>query len=196
MRLSPTRPTGVALALAAALTLGACGSGPATPAPTVTVTATPPTASDAPSTQPGASAPAQRGDTAATRASVRSAVQGRAYDLGTVVRHEKVDDTLLLTLDRWTDTRVPDDRLARSGVTPAGYDPARSPFRNHNTKVTFVVPVSRGAAATLRTCTGGTQVAADVPVERMLTLPAKDAILVVSLDPDGWVTTLTNIPAC
>jgi hypothetical protein len=121
------------LTLVAALT--ACSSdGGSGPAPTVTVT-------DPGSTTPGS---------ASAKPTATSDVQGRRFDLGTVIKVSTVAGVLVVELDRWTLPGTTDSKIARDGLPT---EPHEGPlYTNQNTQKTYTAPVADSARVVINRC--------------------------------------------
>ena len=186
----PRRLPAAAAVLALGAGLAACGDDtPDTAEPTevvVTVTAT-----------PSAKATASPRATAKP-AAVKSDVKGRDYDFGLVVGRRTVSGTDVLVLDRWTDPRVPDDRLAKQGVEVAPWKIGSGRYRNQNTEKTFDIPVREGTSFLLNHC-----IAMDEPVttrsvsaKELADAPESDRLLLVELDGSGYATAGQTVAGC
>jgi hypothetical protein len=191
MMTSASTPRAIAgLCLAAATTLlSGCGGGASTgPDAVVTLTTTPTvTASAIPPTTDGATT---RSNT------LKSDVMGRKFDLGTIVRVQNENGVPVIILDRWTAAGVPDSVLASTGVPIHVHSDA--PYQNLNTRITYRIPVARGAVFAYRHC-----VAIDRPpvlrsstLNEFARLQDSEKVVLVSLDPAGQVVKAENDPAC
>lgn len=150
--------------------LGGCSGGEPNDPSTVTVTA--------PSTDAGASAPAET-----TPAAPESDVVDRAHDVGTITDVVVVDDATFLELDRWTYADWSDEKVADEGVplTPLTDDP----FTNQNDESMYTVPVAADVVVGLNNCQ-----AAGTPEPKVATQPGS----VDDLTPSDtvWLLTYTD----
>lgn len=188
-----THEASVVLSVAVAVVvLSGCGGGsPTAERPPVTVTVTPTVTAIV--TPP----PATKTATATTAVGVaRSDVVGRKFDLGTIVSIADEGGVPVIIFDRWTARGVTDSTLAASGV-PIGVH-SDAPYQNLNTKVTYRIPVLRGAVFTYRHC-----VAVDQPVSQrastlreFASLQGPEKVVLLTLDPQGQVFSAQNDPAC
>jgi hypothetical protein len=148
--------------------------------PTVTVRVTPPATT-----------------VATTRAgTARSDVVGRKFDLGTIVRVENDGGVPVIILDRWTAQGVSDSTLAARGVPIRVHSDA--PYQNHNSKVTYRVPVAQGAIFTYSHC-----VAIDQPPTQKAStlndfarLQNPETVVLLTINPQGQAYKAQNDPAC
>ncbi len=188
-----------ALALTAALALvplTACGSTDAPSEVVVTVTGTPSPAASGPA-EPSGEASATGTPTTRTDP-VPSDDLGRNFDFGMVTSTKKVGDTVVLVLDRWTDPRVADDDLAKTGLTVRPYDRAKSPYRNVNTEVVFEVPVREGATFLLNHCvrSGDPLQTRSVDAAGLAEAPAEDGLVLLTIDDQGYATGGETFAGC
>lgn len=183
------RPTGVAAAVSAiSMLLTACGgSDPPAGQPAVTTT---------PTVTASGQEPSGSASTTAPSGPPKSAVQGRAYDLGVVVSTATVGDVQVATLDRWTVRKLGDAKLARNGYRVRRL--AKSPFYNQNSITTYVVPLTDDVNILYHHC-----LSADEPlqtrsatVEEMAGLDKKEQVVLVTLDEHGYATAIENYPVC
>ena len=188
-----------ALTLSAALAcvpLTACAGADSPSEVVVTVTGTPsPAASDS----ADASAEASPSGTPTTEAEpVASDALGRNFDFGIVKSTKTVGDTDVLVLDRWTDPRVPDEDLAKSGLTVAPYDRDKSPFRNVNTTVVFEIPVREGTTFLLNHCvsSGEPLQTRSVDAAGLADAAEEDGLVLVTVDDEGYATGGETFAGC
>ena len=177
--------TGLSLALAVDL-LSGCGGGGAESStaqvPVVTVSVTPTATAGGP--------------TATAKATARSDVVGRKFDLGTIVRMEKDGDVPVIIFDRWTARGVTDSMLAAKGV-PIGVH-SDAPYQNLNNKITYRIPVAPGALFTYRHCVDVGQSPQEKPstLEEFARLQDPEKVMLLTLDQNGRVFSAQNDPAC
>ena len=133
-----------------------------------------------------------------TAAALRSSVLGRTWDVGTITAIEHVGTTQVVVLDRWTVKGLSDAKLASDGIPVKRYAFDKSPYTNENTKVTFRIPVTADPLVILRHC-----ISADLPLQAKSATLAdlaaageKDRIVLVGLDPRGWLVSAQNLPGC
>jgi hypothetical protein len=179
---------GLSAGTAAALLSGCAGGASTTQEQVVTVTRTPTVTVRA--AQPATTVATTRAGTA------RSDVVGRKFDLGTIVRVENDGGVPVIILDRWTAQGVSDSTLATQGVPIRVHSDA--PYQNHNSKVTYRVPVAQGAIFTYSHC-----VAIDRPpaqksstLNDFARLQDPEKVVLLTIDPQGQAYKAQNDPAC
>jgi hypothetical protein len=182
--------TGLSLALAVAL-LSGCGSGGAGSStgqgPVVIVPVTPTgTAGVGTATSP----------TPTAKAPAKSDVVGRKFDLGTIVRMEDDGGVQVIIFDRWTALGVADSMLAAKGV-PIGVH-SDAPYTNVNSKITYRIPVAKGALFTYRHCVAVGQSPQEKPstLEEFARLKDPEKVIFLTLDQNGRIFSAQNDPAC
>jgi hypothetical protein len=180
----------LALALVAGSGLVACGT--ETP-PEVVVTVT-----QAPGSR-GSDSFSSSGSSASTTADVpTSEVKGRRFDFGLVLRAERVGDTDVLVIDRWTDPKVDDDTLAEHGLEVGTWQLGSNRYLNQNAKVTFDIPVRDGTTFLLHHCVraGEPLETRSVTATELAAAPASDRLALVQVDQDGWATSGETLAGC
>lgn len=179
-----------ALALMAGAGLTACAA-ETPPEVVVTVTRTP-------EESPGGSPSPAESSAPAAQGAPESDVKGRTFDFGLVEEAERVGETDVLVLDRWTDPRVDDDTLAEDGLEVGRWELGSDRYVNKNTEVTFDIPVRAGARFLLHHC-----VSAGEPLEtrsvsatELAAAPEADRLVLVEVDEDGWATGGETFAGC
>lgn len=173
------------LAVTPATLLAGCGGGDPTPRATVTRTVM------VPSTTSPTAAEEQGGD-----------VDDRSFDVGTVVGSRKrPDDTLVLSLDRWTVQGVDDATLARQGIEVVPHTGDR--YTNQNHEKTYDVPVAADVQVVFNECVppsapGAAPGLTSRPgtIEDFLRMPGRDSEVVLLAYTDGELTRLDTDPRC
>ena len=127
---------------------------------------------------------------------VKSDVVGRSFDLGTIVRVQNDNGVPVIIFDRWTAQGVSDSALATQGVPIHVHSDA--PYQNHNSRITYRIPVAQGAVFTYRHC-----VAIDQPavlrsssLDEFVRLQSSEKVVLLTLDPKGQAVKAENDPAC
>ena len=127
---------------------------------------------------------------------VKSDVVGRSFDLGTIVRVQNDNGVPVIIFDRWTAQGVSDSALAAQGVPIHVHSDA--PYQNHNSRITYRIPVAQGAVFTYRHC-----VAIDQPpvlrsstLDDFVRLQSSEKVVLLTLDPKGQAVKAENDPAC
>jgi hypothetical protein len=177
------------LCLAAAITvLTACGSGTSTgPDSVVTLTTTPTVTAKAPPKTTTATTPSN---------TVSSDEMGRKFDLGAITGVENEGGVPVIIFDRWTADGVSDSTLAANGVPIHVHSDA--PYQNRNTRITYRVPVARGAVFTYRHCVAINQppVLRSSNLDEFARLHGPEKVVLLSIDPRGQAVKAENDPAC
>jgi hypothetical protein len=171
-----------AVAALAVVTGCTSGSGSGTTA-TVTVTQPGATTASSPSAKPTAT----------------SDVQGRRFDLGTVVRVSTVAGVPVVELDRWTLAGTTDSAIAREGLKVT---PHVGPlYTNQNSQKTYSAPVADGARVVVNRCvrTPGNPLgitASQQDAAGWLRSPHPETVLLVTYDEAGRITRLATEARC
>lgn len=177
----------VATVAAATLTATACGNQPiSTGAETTTMTVTPTVTAK----------PPKQAATSTSAGALHSDDRGRHFDLGAVTAVDQDHGHPVLVLDRWTDPKVPDAKLAQQGIPIAPYRGA--PFKNVNTKLTYRIPVTANATLLEHHCLapGEPLQTKSVSAADLASLEKRDRVVVVMLDERGYATKVENLPGC
>lgn len=185
-RRAPRLAATALLAVTPATLLAGCGGGDPTPQATVTRTVMVPS-----TTSPTTAAEEQGGD-----------VDDRSFDVGTVVGSRKrPDDTLVLSLDRWTVQGVDDATLARQGIEVVPH--AGDRYTNQNQEKTYDVPVAADVQVVFNECVppsapGAAPGLRSRPgtIEDFLRMPGRDSEVVLLAYTDGELTRLDTDPRC
>ncbi|AKT51174.1 hypothetical protein [Arsenicicoccus sp. oral taxon 190] len=189
------RPLALVLAVGAAASVSGCTALSTGYAPPVTVTVTP-TVTVTAKTAPTTAAPTPTPTPTATRnPDLRSAVRGRAFDLGTITSVDQQGGNQVIVLDRWTVRGRSDGSVGRTGIdlTPS----SGASFSNRNA-ISFRIPVDPAAQIVRQTCTSPDAPAATAKatLQDLQALPDQAAIVKITLDDQGWATKVESNPVC